>query len=446
MSADQMYQGLQKIIASVISNRDSWPFKEPVDEQYAPLYYQVIRNPIDLSVIEKKIDDRLYVNFIEVEKDFKLLVNNCETYNGPGNGFTLLSYAVWRVFKRSVKRFLNANLSYNEQVAFVYPPNRKNRPPRAAIEARKKKRRHRKLKALETLARAAEEAVKYTTIRGVSQNLYTNLSPKSSPSSSSSSSSKDSRDSSGSHNNVSTPEHGLSDAESNSVPHHILSNANLNIGLSEENLTFKSLSEWCDYIREHGEIVKLPHDSVIFSANISTNSKMGEPHSKLCEERHTKSLSLDRYVIDSVNNNSQTPKQAKQNEDNYDDVDDDDSQQDWSSSSCKDSCKSSPNCESKRLVLKLSRCDGPTWKAIKLAADADNNSANDSFAKESPNKTTTYPANASRKHLNLEAKIANICAQKKIYYNFSPNLSNLNSILKQSPHKMDIDSTHCNSK
>lgn len=376
-----MYDGLPKIISSVLSNRDSWPFREAVNEKMAPLYYEVIQNPIDLSIMKKKIDDRLYVDFSEVEKDFKLLINNCETYNGPGNGYTLLSYTIWRVFKRAVKRFLNLDLSYDDQTAFIYPPpTRLNGAPKAAIEARRKRRKHRKLKALETLARAAEEAVRITTIRGTSTDILSNLSPLSSSSPSSSSKENDQdfdpTDSVNTHF-LDGPIARILPLDNSPEVLQVLTNANLNIGLSVENLTFKSLSEWSEFIRDSGEIIKLPQNSVILSANSTPNSKSNFPQTKLSEERHTKSLSLDRLKIDKPNSHAQLSSQDDGNSNAHQstNTDDDSRTSGQDSTTCQspsNSCdinsnESSPNSENKRLVLKLCRSSGPVWKAIKLA-------------------------------------------------------------------------------
>jgi len=91
-----------------------------------PDYYQVIETPIDLSVIKRRIEDFRYYRFSEVERDFKLLVNNCEKYNGPKNGYTQMAYTIWKVFKRSAKRFLKHDLMLDESEAFLYPRKKQN--------------------------------------------------------------------------------------------------------------------------------------------------------------------------------------------------------------------------------------------------------------------------------------------------------------------------------
>ncbi|CAG2101997.1 unnamed protein product, partial [Medioppia subpectinata] len=157
-----LYDGLEKVICNVKSNRDAWPFLEPVDGTKFPMYYQVIEEPIDLSAIEKRIEDREYETFEEVENDFKLMVNNCETFNGPKNGYTLMAYGVWRAFKKASLKHLERELSYDESNAFIYPQKWTKNNTKPAIEAKKKKIRNKKsstFTALNVLAEAAEKAV-----------------------------------------------------------------------------------------------------------------------------------------------------------------------------------------------------------------------------------------------------------------------------------------------
>ena len=86
------------------------------------MYYTVITTPMDLSLIQSKIDTDSYTNLCEVEADFKIMVNNCETFNGPRNGYTSMVHAVWKAFRRAVKRFMNQDVSEDEQTVFMYPP------------------------------------------------------------------------------------------------------------------------------------------------------------------------------------------------------------------------------------------------------------------------------------------------------------------------------------
>ncbi|CAO3629056.1 unnamed protein product [Cunninghamella echinulata] len=61
----------------------NWPFLQPVDADAwgATDYYQIITQPMDMSTIEKKLNEFEYANAMEFEHDVKLMFRNCYTYN-----------------------------------------------------------------------------------------------------------------------------------------------------------------------------------------------------------------------------------------------------------------------------------------------------------------------------------------------------------------------------
>lgn len=68
----------------VIRQRDSYGFfLEPVDTTLVPDYLQVIREPMDLSTMERRIQARSYQTLSDFERDFRLIVSNAKVYNAP---------------------------------------------------------------------------------------------------------------------------------------------------------------------------------------------------------------------------------------------------------------------------------------------------------------------------------------------------------------------------
>lgn len=47
-------------------------------------YYQIIRHPMDLGTIRKRLQNNFYHSAKECIADFKLLYTNCYVYNSPG--------------------------------------------------------------------------------------------------------------------------------------------------------------------------------------------------------------------------------------------------------------------------------------------------------------------------------------------------------------------------
>lgn len=75
----------------------STPFLFPVKKKEAPGYYDIIKNPIDLSTIQKNTENNLYKNKVELMEDIKLMRDNCQLYNISGTiveyGNEMLKYA-----------------------------------------------------------------------------------------------------------------------------------------------------------------------------------------------------------------------------------------------------------------------------------------------------------------------------------------------------------------
>ena len=62
-------------------------FAKPVDSGQAPMYYNVIKNPMDLSKIQLKLDKYQYKSIRQFINDFKLIIRNCKLFNPKHNIF-----------------------------------------------------------------------------------------------------------------------------------------------------------------------------------------------------------------------------------------------------------------------------------------------------------------------------------------------------------------------
>ncbi|XP_043481901.1 protein split ends-like isoform X2 [Leptopilina heterotoma] len=106
--------GMHKVLESVKDHEEAWPFVDPVDEEYAPRYYSVVRRPMDLSKMEEKLENGCYKNLKQFKKDFSLIVDNCRQYNGSENEYTEMAINLKEVFERAVSRYLDSELSSEE--------------------------------------------------------------------------------------------------------------------------------------------------------------------------------------------------------------------------------------------------------------------------------------------------------------------------------------------
>lgn len=75
-------------------------FYEPVDYVALgiPEYPKIIRRPMDLGTMRRKLDSGMYPSAAAFEADFKLLIQNCFTFNPAGNPVNNMGVQLQRVF------------------------------------------------------------------------------------------------------------------------------------------------------------------------------------------------------------------------------------------------------------------------------------------------------------------------------------------------------------
>jgi histone acetyltransferase len=85
------FQGqVATLLASVMKEPFSFPFREPVSDALVPGYSSVVKNPIDLSTIKLKNDEHWYTTRDQLRADVKLMIDNCILFNGPRHEVTRL--------------------------------------------------------------------------------------------------------------------------------------------------------------------------------------------------------------------------------------------------------------------------------------------------------------------------------------------------------------------
>lgn len=77
-------------------------FLVPVDPEALgiPQYRDIIKNPMDLSTMRKKMDNGFYKDGDEFEADVRLMFRNCYTFNAPGSEVYNLGKELEAVFDR----------------------------------------------------------------------------------------------------------------------------------------------------------------------------------------------------------------------------------------------------------------------------------------------------------------------------------------------------------
>ncbi|KAF3326305.1 histone acetyltransferase GCN5 [Carex littledalei] len=75
---------MRALLKTMNEHPDAWPFKEPVDAREVPDYYDIIKDPMDLKTMSKRVESELYyVTFEMFVADVKRMFHNARTYNSP---------------------------------------------------------------------------------------------------------------------------------------------------------------------------------------------------------------------------------------------------------------------------------------------------------------------------------------------------------------------------
>lgn len=75
------YNQLLHLLNDMQNHGSSWPFSQPVNRDEVADYYDVIKEPMDLSTMEQKHEKDLYPTPEDFIKDAKLIFDNCRKYN-----------------------------------------------------------------------------------------------------------------------------------------------------------------------------------------------------------------------------------------------------------------------------------------------------------------------------------------------------------------------------
>ncbi|KAK3091634.1 hypothetical protein FSP39_021392 [Pinctada imbricata] len=85
--SEKDYESLKRLVRSLQSHKMAWPFLEPVDPDEVPDYYAVIKDPMDLQTVEKRVGTKQYPRLADFVKDVTKVFDNCRLYNPPDTPF-----------------------------------------------------------------------------------------------------------------------------------------------------------------------------------------------------------------------------------------------------------------------------------------------------------------------------------------------------------------------
>ena len=81
------FNQLLHLLNDMQNHNSAWPFAQPVNRDEVPDYYDVIKEPMDLSTMEEKHEKDMYPTPQDFIKDAKLIFDNCRRYNNENTPY-----------------------------------------------------------------------------------------------------------------------------------------------------------------------------------------------------------------------------------------------------------------------------------------------------------------------------------------------------------------------
>lgn len=97
------YAIMQNLLTEIQNHAASWPFLQPVNKDEVPDYYEFIKEPMDLSTIEIKLENNRYKKIEDFIYDLRLVFNNCRAYNGENTSYYKYANRLEKFFNSKMK-------------------------------------------------------------------------------------------------------------------------------------------------------------------------------------------------------------------------------------------------------------------------------------------------------------------------------------------------------
>lgn len=113
---NQSHSLFMSLLNALQTSSASWPFLAPVNKEEVQDYYTVIKEPMDLSTMEQKLENDQYEAVEDFIKDVLLVVRNCKRYNAENTPYAKAANKLEKEMWKRIKEI--PEWSYLEQDSF----------------------------------------------------------------------------------------------------------------------------------------------------------------------------------------------------------------------------------------------------------------------------------------------------------------------------------------
>jgi len=115
---NQLHYLKTTIIKAMIKHNHSWPFVKPVNTITLglPDYHKLIKQPMDLATVKRRLDNNYYWCGKECINDINLMFTNCYMYNKPGEDVTVMANSLEKFFLAKIKMMPPVEVDLTQQM------------------------------------------------------------------------------------------------------------------------------------------------------------------------------------------------------------------------------------------------------------------------------------------------------------------------------------------
>lgn len=126
-------QYMQNVVVKTLwKHQFAWPFYQPVDciKLNLPDYHKIIKNPMDMGTIKKRLENNYYWSANECMQDFNTMFTNCYIYNKSTDDIVLMAQALEKIFLQKVAQMPQEEVELLPPV----PKGKGKKPPPTAAQ------------------------------------------------------------------------------------------------------------------------------------------------------------------------------------------------------------------------------------------------------------------------------------------------------------------------
>ncbi|XP_030378303.1 homeotic protein female sterile isoform X1 [Scaptodrosophila lebanonensis] len=104
-NTNQLQYLIKTVMKVIWKHNFSWPFQQPVDAKKLnlPDYHKIIKHPMDMGTIKKRLENNYYWSAKEAIHDFNTMFSNCYVYNKPGEDVVVMAQTLEKVFLQKIE-------------------------------------------------------------------------------------------------------------------------------------------------------------------------------------------------------------------------------------------------------------------------------------------------------------------------------------------------------